>query len=140
MSSLICKTDDVTFAGMPKRGSRYDPVVADMKRLRAGQTLKLPVARSTTIQVAMNRLNSALRQRGPAAPKGCVWEKNALTGKVIGISAVRVKSSRAAKRKAAAAKIARRKPKVKSRKKVKAKPKRKAATKKKKAPKPKAKK
>lgn len=128
MSMSICKTEDVTFAGMPRRGSRYDGVIDNMRKLKAGQTLKLPVAKGTTIQVAMNRLNSALYQRGPTAPKGCVWEKAALTDNVIGISVVRNKDSRATRRAAAAKKVKAR-PRKKAKPRAKKKAPRKAKTK-----------
>jgi hypothetical protein len=71
----IVKTDSLKFRAGTRRGSMYDTIYADMRKLKEGQSFTVPVPKDVKIGTLQNRLNAAIG-RGPVrAPAGCVFRK-----------------------------------------------------------------
>jgi len=99
------KTKSVKFAERsPGRPSRYAGLIEAMKGLAEGESLELAAEDGVTPKQAHNRLNSALRNAKPQAPKGCVFRKRtSITGGLV-ISCVPASEAPAKKKKAPAKK------------------------------------
>jgi len=87
----VVTTSSIKFAPMPKRGSKYDKIFAKVAKLRAGQSVIVPVPKGVVASVYHNRLNAALRKRSDIkVPKGCEYQKRTTTAGKVAICCVRL--------------------------------------------------
>ena len=82
----IIPTSGISFADFPKRGSKYDPIFAKVAKLRAGQSVVLPVPKGIPSVKFHNRLNSAMAKADIKAPKGCSFHKRTTKDGKVAIS------------------------------------------------------
>lgn len=79
----VVSTANVNFASPARRGSKYDKLFARVGKLKAGQSLIVPVPKGMKATMFQNRLNSALRKSSTKPPRGCSFSKRiTLEGKV----------------------------------------------------------
>lgn len=85
----IVSTAGLTFIKAPKRGSKYDGILEKMLKLKAGQSVLVPVPKGVSPLVYQNRLNSHFAKVKPKPPTGCSFHKHTTKDGKIAISCIK---------------------------------------------------
>jgi hypothetical protein len=72
--------DSVVKAARKRRGTIYQPIMDELAKLDAGQSLPVQIPEGLAPKAFHTRLASALRRYGPEAPAGCEWQKDTMEG------------------------------------------------------------
>lgn len=84
----IVKTDEIKFRPFAHKPSVYQPVLDLLKTMKKGQSTTIPVPANVESRKIQNRLASAIRNQGIAAPEGCVFTKRMTEDGRLAISVV----------------------------------------------------
>jgi len=76
-------------APMPRSDTSYRPLLDQMEKLKAGESIPVTVPAGISVRAFNNRLNSVISRYKPKAPKGCKFRKRAMEDGRVAIMCVK---------------------------------------------------